>query len=200
MVAVLLIAGIGLLLVGLLTVGFGIQLELSLGNTLIFTGAIVACTGVMMLGFWMVVRELKNIARRLGAGLPAESAASSWPQPRADRPGSGVAPEDGDLLFPRDQPAPERAANAGPAAPSPSPLPWQEEAASRDRVRHGAPAAAEPADAAPAAKQRRNLMFSSSSRKERERVQARTADFPAAPPAAESGEPPPASFDDAWPI
>jgi hypothetical protein len=39
---VMLIAGIGLLLAGLLTVGFGIQLDLSLGNTLIFTGAIVA--------------------------------------------------------------------------------------------------------------------------------------------------------------
>jgi hypothetical protein len=185
MVAALLIAGIGLLLVGLLTVGFGIQLELSLGNTLIFTGAIVACTGVLMLGLWMVVRELKNIVRRLGAAA-------------ADRPGS-VAPEDGGFLFPGDQPAAERAAHAGPAAPSPSPLPWHDEAASRDRVRPNAPAAAEPADAAPAAKQRRNLMFASSSRKERERVQARTADSPAAPPAAESGEPPPASFDDAWP-
>jgi hypothetical protein len=185
MVAALLIAGIGLLLVGLLTVGFGIQLELSLGNTLIFTGAIVACTGVLMLGLWMVVRELKNIARRLGAAA-------------ADRPGR-VAPGDGGFLFAGDQPAAERAAHAGPAAPPPSSLPWHDEAASRDRVRPYAPAAAEPADAAPAAKQRRNLMFASSSRKERERGQARTADSPAAPPAAESGEPPPASFDDAWP-
>jgi hypothetical protein len=203
MVAALLIAGIGLLLVGLLTVGFGIQLELSLGNTLIFTGAIVACTGALMLGLWMVVRELKNIARRLGAGIPAESPASSWLQPAADTPG-GVAPEESGFLFPRDEPAPERAADAGPA--SPSPLPWHDEAASRDRARH-TPAAAEPADAAPAAKPRRNLMFSSSSRKERERAQARTADStadfrppPAAMPlAAESGEPPPVSFDDAWP-
>jgi hypothetical protein len=199
MVIMLLIAGIGLLLAGLLTVVFGIQLELSLGNTLIFTGAIVACTGVLMLGLWTVVRELSDIARRLGGAIPAESPEAGWRQPRADRPGSVVAPEDGDLLLPRDQPAPERAAHAGPAAPSPSPLPWQEEAASRDRARHNAPAAAEPADAAPAAKQRRNLMFTSSLRKERERSEARPADFPVAPPAAQSGEPPPASFDDAWP-
>jgi hypothetical protein len=149
MVVVLLIAGIGLLLVGLLTVGFGIQLELSLGNTLIFTGAIVACTGVLMLGLWMVVRELKNIARGLGEGIPAESPAGTWRQPRVDRMGSVVAPEDGELLFPRDQPGPERAANAAPS----SPLPWHEQTASRDRPRHNAPAADEPADAAPAARQ-----------------------------------------------
>jgi hypothetical protein len=42
-------------------------------------------------------------------------------------------------------------------------------------------------------------MFTSSLRKERERSEARPADFPVAPPAAEPGEPPPASFDDAWP-
>ena len=68
-----------------------------------------------------------------------------------------------------------------------------------------APAAAEPA---PAAKPRRNLLFSSSSRKERERAEARTSDpsaaapYPepaAAPPAAEPAAPPPASFEDAWP-
>jgi hypothetical protein len=194
MVVVLLIAGIGLLLVGLLTVGFGIQLELSLGNTLIFTGAIVACTGVLMLGLWMVVRELKNIARGLGEGIPAESPAGTWRQPRTDTTGSVVAPEDGELLFPRDQQGPERAANAGPS----SPLPWHEQTASRDRLRHNAPAADEPADAAPTARQRRNLMFSSS-RKERERGQDRTVDSPGAPSAAGSGEPPPASFDDAWP-
>jgi hypothetical protein len=194
MVAVLLIAGIGLLLVGLLTVGFGIQLELSLGNTLIFTGAIVACTGALMLGLWMVVRELKNIARRLGAGTPAELPAD-WLQPAADRPGSAV-PEESGFLLPRDHAAPERAAHAGQATPSP--LPWHDEAP-RDRARHNAPTAAEPSDAAPAAKQRRNLMFSPSSRKERERAQGRAAESPAAPPAGESGEPPPASFDDAWP-
>ena len=42
MSVVVLVAGIGLLLVGLATVGFGIELDLSLGNTLILTGAIAA--------------------------------------------------------------------------------------------------------------------------------------------------------------
>ena len=64
MVAMLLIAGIGFLLAGLLAIGFGIPVkEFSFGNTLIFTGAIVACTGMIMLGLWMVVRELRNIAQ-----------------------------------------------------------------------------------------------------------------------------------------
>ncbi len=146
---ILLIAGIGILLAGLLAIGFGIPVkEFSFGNTLILTGAVAACTGMIMLGLWMVVRELKNIARRLG---------------------SGVATEAGDFLFSRDQPAAEHAGNAEPS---------------------------------------RNLLFSSSSRRERERAQARTPDPSApdarpppatAPPASESSELPPATFDDAWP-
>jgi hypothetical protein len=167
MMAVLLVAGIGFLLAGLLAIGFGIPVkEFSFGNTLILTGAIVACTGTMMLGLWMVVRELKNIARGLGRGVPTESYASAT----------------------LGNPAPENAGDAEPAAQSPPP--WHEEAASRDRV-----PMPEPVEAAPAVKPRRNLLFSSSSRKERERAQARTAD----PPASDQTEAPPATFDDAWP-
>jgi hypothetical protein len=185
MIVVLLIAGIGFLLAGLLAIVFGIPVkEFSFGNTLILTGAIMACTGVMMLGLWMVVRELKNIARRLGSGVPMSAALGNQ------------APEDGGFLFSRDQPAAE---NAGSAEPAP---PWLDEAGSR------VPAASEPVEAAPAVKPRRNLLFSSSSRKERERAEARTADPSAAdvrpqpaaaPPAAEPSEAAPATFDDAWP-
>jgi hypothetical protein len=185
MMVVLLIAGIGCLLAGLLAIGFGIPVkEFSFGNTLILAGAVAACAGMIMLGLWMVVRELKNIARRLG---PA------------------VATEDEGLLFSPDQPAAENAGNAEPSAPSPPP--WHEDAASRDRLRGDMPSAPEPAEAASAAKQRRNLLFSSSSRRERERAQARTADPsapdarppPAAPPASDSTEGPRATFEDAWP-
>src|ERR1039458_3293395 len=87
---------------------------------------------------------------------------------------------------------------------------------SHRRRRHGTrsasrdlgPSAPEPVEAAPAVKPRRNLLFSSSSRKERERAQARTADLsvadlppaPAAvPPTSDQPEAPPATFDDAWP-
>ena len=184
MMVLLLIAGIGFLLAGVLTIGFGIPVkEFSFGNTLILTGTVAACTGMIMLGLWMVVRELKNIARRLGPG---------------------AATEDEGLLFSPDRPVAENASNAEPSAPSP---PWHEDAGSRDRVRGDVPSAPEPVEAASAAKQRRNLLFSSSSRRERERAQARTTDPsapdarppPAAPPGPDSTEGPRATFDDAWP-
>jgi hypothetical protein len=186
-VAVLLIAGIGFLLAGLLAIGFGIPVkEFSFGNTLILTGAIVACTGAMLLGLWVLVRELKNFA--LGSGMSLE--------PRLQ------APEDGGFLFGGDQPAPDNAGQAGPG----SAPPWQAEVATRDRVRADTPPATEPAEPEPAVKPRRNLLFSSSSRKERERAQARTPDPsvddlpPAAPPPPpETSEAPPVTFDDAWP-
>jgi hypothetical protein len=204
---VLLIAGIGLLLAGLVTVGFGIELDLSFGNTLILTGAITACTGLVILAFWTVVRELKNIARRLGPGVATESPAASALQPAAIgvTPGHQAADEGG-FLFTRDQPAPQFSGSTEPAAPSAAP-PWLEEAASRDRGRNDAPPP-EPVEAAPAPKPRRNLMFSSTSRKERERAQARASELPApdlrpgpaaAPPSFEPSEPPPATFDDGWP-
>src|SRR5438445_11517428 len=99
MMVLLLIAGIGFLLAGVLTIGFGIPVkEFSFGNTLILTGTVAACTGIIMLGLWMVVRELKNIARRLGPGA-----------------------KDEDLLFSPDRPAAENASNAEPSAPAPPP-------------------------------------------------------------------------------
>ncbi len=185
MTVVWLIAGIGCLLAGLLAIGFGIPVkEFSFGNTLILTGTVAACTGMIMLGLWMVVRELKNIARRLG---PA------------------VATEDEGLLFSPDQLAAENAGNAEPSAPSPPP--WYEGAGSRDRVRGDVPSAPEPVEAASAAKQRRNLLFSSFSRRERERAQARTTDPsapdarppPVAPSGSDTTEGPRATFEDTWP-
>jgi hypothetical protein len=97
-----------------------------------------------------------------------------------------------------------------PAAPpsAASTAPWHEEAASRDRGRTDVPPPVpEAAEAASAVKPRRNLLFSSSSRKERERAQARTTEpsvdpappLAAAPPVPEPGESPPATFEDAWP-
>lgn len=167
MMVVLLAAGIGLLLGGLLTVGFGIQLDLSFGNTLLLAGAIVACTGVLMLGLWIAVRELKAIARQLGTGLPASSRAGSvLPSAGLSAALGDQAPEeDGGFLFSRDQPAPEHAGQAEQAMQLPAP-PWLEEAASRGRGELPAPVSGE---APPAAKPRRNLLFSSSSRKERDR-------------------------------
>jgi len=68
MMFVMLVAAIGLVLTGLLAVAYGIGVQLSTGNTLIVAGMIGVCTGMIMLGFWTTVRELKNIAKRLGIG------------------------------------------------------------------------------------------------------------------------------------
>jgi hypothetical protein len=206
MMLVLLIAGIGALLAGLLAIAFGIPVkEFSFGNTLMLMGAVGACTGMILLGLWVVVRQLKEIAQRLGPGLAAEARAGTALQP-AVNPARNQTPDNDGFLFSRDQPAAEHADEEGSATQAPPP--WHDEAASRDRGRIDAPAAApEPVEAAPAVKPKRNLLFSSSSRKERERAQARTAEPSAAelgppPPVAppvEASEPPPATFDDAWP-
>jgi|SRR5579862_6031835 len=192
----MLVAGIGCLLAGLVAIGFGIPInEFGLGNTLILAGAVTACTGLLILSMWIAVRELKGTAGQLAA--PTLDLKRSSPQPVAlPRP---VGAESGDTALYAD---PASGSPDGPP-PMPQPPPWSEDAATRG-PRQDAP----PVE--PAAKPRRNLMFSSSSRRERERAQARTGDVsvaepppapvvPAAPPAAEVSAPPPANFDDAWP-
>src|SRR3954451_4796289 len=72
MVFVMLVAGIGLVVAGLLAIAYGIGVQLSTGNTLIIAGMIGVCTGMIMLGFWTTVRELKNMTRGLGNG-PADA-------------------------------------------------------------------------------------------------------------------------------
>jgi hypothetical protein len=207
MMIVMLVAGIGCLLAGLLAIGFGIPVkEFSFGNTLILTGAVTACTGLVILGLWAVVRELKTIAQRLGPRVPLDAALQPTVAAASQR---HHAAGNGGFLFGRDQAAAENPGGAESIAQPSAGTPWREEAAARDRARGDVPSP-EPAETVPAAKPRRNLMFSSSSRRERERAQARAAespatDFPSAPapaatpPAPEPGEPPPATFDDAWP-
>ena len=153
----MLIAGIACLLAGLLAIGFGIPInEFGLGNTLILAGAVTACTGLIILSLWVVVKELKSMAGRLGAGTALEKGNARQP------------------VVLREDLAGAEPGVAGAGGPSGAPsAPWLEEAAGRDRPRQEAPSSApEP----PAAKPRRNLMFSSSSRKEREHGQARTGD------------------------
>jgi hypothetical protein len=200
MMVVLLIAGIGLLLAGLAAIGFGIPVqEFSFGNTLILSGSVTACTGIITLGLWIAVRELKSVA--LGSGVAAVPRKGTRLQPAAANAGDRAPDSDG-FLFGRDESALGNPGNTEPSASSPAP--WQEEAAARDRGRDETPPVPEPA-----VKPRRNLLFSSSSRKERERAQARAADPSAgeagpapvvAPPIPELDEvSPPATFDDAWP-
>jgi hypothetical protein len=185
----MLVAGIGCLLAGLVAIGFGIPInEFGLGNTLILAGAISACSGLVILSLWAAVRELKNVAGLLGSvpDLDLKGNASrraGLPRP-AGAEASGIAPH-------ADSMDGEQAGGPPPSAP------WVEEAAARDRPRQEAPE--------PPAKLRRNLMFSSS-RRERERTQARAGDpsvigphREATAPQVEINEPPSATFDDAWP-
>jgi hypothetical protein len=209
MTLALLIAGIGILLAGLVGIGFGIPVkEFSFGNTLIVTGVIAACTGMIMLGLWAIVRELKTLAQQAGSGVAPALRAATLPRSIA----AGAAPRDSvpesdGFPYSREQPGAARPGDAEPADAA-----WQDEAASHEGPRNSPPVPP-PAEAVPAAKPRRNLLFSSSSRKERERAEARTADpsaadvrspLPAAPPPLKPSEtppppPPPVTFDDAWP-
>jgi hypothetical protein len=197
MMFVMLVAGIGLVLAGLLAIGFGIPIkEFSTGNTLILAGVIGICSGVIMLGLWAMVRELKNIARRLGSGLPEAVAAVRE-----------IAADDGE--FPAEQlGGPDSFPSAVPPAFAPAaPPPWQNEAVLRD---HPIPEPLHPEPPPPDAKPKRNLLFSSTSRKERERAQARSGESmpsdllspnlrsrsPIVPP-VETAEP--QAFEDPWP-
>jgi hypothetical protein len=214
----LLMAGIGFVLAGLLAILFGVPVkEFSFGNTLILSGVVAGGTGAILLGLYAAVRELKSIAAGVAVGAPATAArvAPKLRLPTSDNPDAGETAAGKEVfLFPRDQPAPKPAAQdiAPPSSgPDATPAPWQQEAAARDRTRdHGAvppPENAPPAE--PAVKPRRNLLFSSSSRKERERL-AKAGDSvfedPAAAEApdrpeglARSPEPPPRTFEEAWP-
>ncbi|UPJ46831.1 DUF308 domain-containing protein [Bradyrhizobium sp. 200] len=205
MMFVMLVAGIGLVLAGLLAIGFGIPIkEFSTGNTLIIAGVMGVCTGAIMLALSMVVRELKNIARRLGGEARGEAMV---------RPVLPVAAARDSAPTGDGFPAAEQPGGFGPFSPptpppfSPAPPPWQNEAVLRD---HPIPEPMHPEPPSSAPKPKRNLLFSSTSRKERERAQARGSEPlppdllsselrpPTAPP-AETAEPPPPSFEGAWP-
>lgn len=209
---VMLIAGIGLVVAGLLAIGFGIPIkEFSTGNTLIMTGVIGVCSGMIMLGLWVAVRELKNIARRIGTGqvVEARDEAAARPAPAAALREPAPAEDD----FPEDDPfveparpsvsPPAFAPAAKPAFPPPAPPPWQNEEVLRD---HPIPEPLHPEPPPSEPKPKRNLMFSSTSRKERERALGRSSEV--LPPdlmasdlrsrPVDTAEPPQA-FEDNWP-
>jgi hypothetical protein len=67
--SVLLVTGIGVLLAGLVAAAFGIPVkEFSFGNTLILSGAVISCTGLVMISLSLVIRELRVISQRLRPG------------------------------------------------------------------------------------------------------------------------------------
>jgi hypothetical protein len=199
MMIVLMVVGIGTLLAGLLTIAYGIWIELSYGNSLVVAGTVAACSGLVLLGLCAVVTELKIIARRLAdprSGADARMRVG-LSQITPAQPAAG----DADDPYSQVQTALEDAAHVAPqAAPLASPQPGHEAAA----VRGQPEAAPEPAPAPPP-KPRRNLLFSSHLRKDRERTAVRVdppvgSDPQPAPPLPGAAEPPsPPTFDDAWP-
>lgn len=205
--SVLLVVGVGVFVAGLVVAAFGVPVkEFSFGNTLILAGAVVSCTGLIMISLSLVVRELQAVADRLRSDLVAAD--------RGDHlrgsilPGRGI--EDSPApLWDADQAAPN-AASAPAVAPSvPSP-PWQAEITTRDRaaVRDvpdiDVPEPPAFADTPSMSKPRRNLLFASSMRRDRERAMPERPDMaglspPASATHARGAEAPrPPSFDDAW--
>jgi len=200
MLILMLIAGVGCLLAGLLAIGFGIPVkEFSFGNTLIVTGVVGACAGLIILGMSAVLRELKNIAGRLGSGLPSNLAETAT-QPTS----AAITGEESGFLLSRDQSGGRSdGAGAGLHSTAPSSAPWLDAATARDRTRGEASGAPEPDEAPPSPKPRRNLMFSSTSRKERARAAEQPAadprSAPATAPVSEPSEAPPATLENTWP-
>ena len=189
----LLIAGAIAALAGLGAIALGIPVkEFSFGNTMILSGTMGVCTGLILFGLSFVVGELRVIAHRLRLRVSTENGTRALSDgDNGELADLAVAPPVEDL--------------------------WGEGGAPRGRGRPAAfltplpEPAAEPAPARP----RRNLMFAAASRKERERAEKELADPQAiefrSPPLGESDfgeqpaaepavtEPAPPAFDDAWP-
>jgi hypothetical protein len=183
MMIAMLVAGMACLLAGLLAIGFGIPVnEFSFGNTLILAGALVACAGLIILSIWAAVRELKNIAERIGSSPVLDNRDRAALAAAATLPREPATGHSGLRL---DDRAPKELADAA------------EDSAHTS--------SASPQEPPSTAKPRRNSMFSSASRRMRERAQTPAAATepqsaaPVASPAPESRETPSAGFEDSWP-
>jgi hypothetical protein len=191
MVVVWLIAGIACLSAGLIAIVFGIPVkEFSFGNTMIVSGTLVACTGLLILAMWVMLRELRSIAQQFGAGGAVEAAGLD------DQPAAI-----GGFSFGRGRPL-SPPADSDPADQAPTDPPWRGEPPQRERGRAN-PSAGE---AEPAGRPRRDLAFPTGARKERGQGRAAENPIPDFRPhpldaalAPEPNEPPSAAFDESWP-
>ncbi len=174
MTLALLIAGIFAVVAGLLAILFGYaNRDFSVGSTLIISGTIAVCSGMLLAGLYTVVMELK-------------ASPAGWPDPpRRPRCGSGrCCRASGCPMRPSRRPPWRIEPSAPPQPPAAGPPPWQGEVTARERPRVEAPPEPE-APTPPAAAEpprRRNLMFASTSRKERERAESKAPDGSPTPP------------------
>jgi hypothetical protein len=183
-----LVAGAVIGAAGLLAIGFGIPVkEFSLGNMLIISGVVAACSGALLIAAAMILRELRAIGRALG---PATATTIGFRQHQ----------EHGDAL------SAQRAALAVPSGfepvarqDEPSPPPWQAEDASAAQQASTEQSAAPSPTAAPA-KKRRNLLFMSS-RRDRPPASAEPEEAAGSEgsQSIEAAPAPTVSFEDAWP-
>ncbi len=185
---VLLIAAFGALVAGALAMLYGVSYkEFSLGNTVLLAGVMSVCTGLILFGMWIAIREMRTIARRIASPASAGMHEPSLPE-------LGAAPAK--TQFPSRSQADSV---SPPSKPEPPSFPPFSQAEIEDRPTAPdtqapdiAPtAAAEPAPE-PKPKPRRNLLFESSVRKDRERA-AVTNGSGGAAPAIETGQ---RTFDD----
>jgi hypothetical protein len=193
MVSALLIAGILSVLVGLIAIVYGVLVQaFSLGNTLIVAGATATCTGMLLIGLWVVAGELRNIARRLAPRTSDESRGRLLPPGAIPSRGA-----DGGFPFSRDEPAMLDADDLDTAAPPVSPQPWQDDAAPRDRPR--LPPLPEPAVEPAPPRSGRDRLFSTP-RRERDRAPSRAVEpLGSEANAGEATEAASVNFENAWP-
>ncbi|WP_316179214.1 MULTISPECIES: hypothetical protein [unclassified Bradyrhizobium] len=203
MMSAMLAAGALAVLAGLGAIAWGIPVkEFSVGNTLILSGTLGVCSGLILFGLSAVLSELKMISSRLRSRPGAE--AESEPRPlqlplaagKTDFETAPVPPTE-DVWreggSPRPRPRMPDLSSPLSSGVSSSPLSSSPLSAS---LRESKPASDEP-PAEPAERPKRNLLFASSSRRERERAEKRGAeplptDFRSPP----LSDPPPVPLDE----
>src|SRR5258707_14787198 len=78
MTIVLLVVGLLVTAAGFVTIGFGIPINaFSLGNTLIISGTVAVCSGLIMIALAMAVRQLTRIAASLRSQVATPKAVRS---------------------------------------------------------------------------------------------------------------------------
>jgi len=203
----LVIAGVAAVVAGGVAIWFGIPVkEFSFGNTMILAGAMAICSGLLLIGLGLVIRELKAIKQSLRErALEAERREADGPLLPAGSIAGRRGPSDRDEFDIRHV-ASESLAPAGPrrqTAPHPDDGDASGQGVMRPEVESAEPEA--PPQTTPA-RGRRNLLFSSS-RKERDKGQPglsdRAVNIPSTAPAVEvepegRSEPHP-SFTNTWP-
>ena len=161
----LLIAAIGALAAGVLAILYGIPVkEFSFGNTMVLSGVIGICTGFILFGLWVSTREMRALARQIAAPASSGLHDPSLPELNAapQRPVRPMARESVATAIP-------------PAEPEPPVFPPFAQTEIEDR---GPPPDMTPtvvAEPTPQPKPRRNLLFESSVRQDRERAAASAA-------------------------